>query len=138
MITRNKIFREKAPKRQKTQLEKEQAKAKRQRHESKFAFMWICADGHHLEREVTFCERGWKFDFAHVPTKVAIEIEGGIWSTKKKSRHTTGQGYRDDCVKYNRAAALGWTVFRLTPDMITLKQVDEIKKHITKKLRGEP
>ena len=136
MITRNNVFRDK-PK-PKTELQKAVAKAKRQQHETKFALMWRCADGHHLEREVTFCERGWKFDFAHVPTKVAIEIEGGIWSTKKKSRHTTGQGYRDDCVKYNRAAALGWTVFRLTPDMITLNQIEEIKNGITEKWRGKP
>jgi very-short-patch-repair endonuclease len=53
--------------------------------------------------------RRWKFDFAFPDRKVAVEVEGGVWSN---GRHTRGSGYIADCEKYNAAAALGWFVFR--------------------------
>lgn len=52
-----------------------------------------------------------EFDFAWPDYKVAVEIEGGIFT---KGRHTRGVGYSNDCLKYNMALALGWRVFRLT------------------------
>ena len=126
MITRNKIFREKAPKRQKTQLEKERDKARRERRENQFLFIWNALNGPTLAREHRFAvNRKWRFDFAHLETRVAIEVEGGTWS-KKKNRHTTGKGYADDREKYNSAQELGWKVFSLTSDMITAKQAERI------------
>lgn len=59
--------------------------------------------------------RKWKIDHAHLETKVAVEIEGGTW---KKSRHTSGIGFRNDCEKYNYAVMLGWRLFRFTTDMV--------------------
>ena len=56
--------------------------------------------------------RKWAFDFAWIAEKIAVECEGGTWS--KKGRHTSGQGFEDDCVKYNQATLLGWRVFRFT------------------------
>ena len=52
--------------------------------------------------------------------KVAAECEGGTWgaSDGKKSRHTTGEGYRGDCEKYNQAQISGWIVLRFTVDQI--------------------
>ena len=83
-----------------------------------------------LEREVTFHpERKWRFDFAPVEmperprVKVAVEIEGGQWTT---SRHRTGTGYEEDAIKYNAAATLGWTVFRLTAGMS--RDEDELRQ----------
>ena len=61
--------------------------------------------------------RKWRFDFAWLSVKIAVEIEGGNFSSGK-SRHTTGKGYENDCEKYNAAGCLGWIVFRLTGDMI--------------------
>lgn len=55
--------------------------------------------------------RRWKFDFAFVPWRVAVEIEGGAFTA---GRHSTGGGLTKDCEKYNAAAALGWRVFRFT------------------------
>ena len=63
-------------------------------------------------------ERQFRFDWAWLDQKIALEIEGGTWSTKKKSRHTTGQGYEDDCIKYSMAAIRGWLVVRATTTMI--------------------
>jgi hypothetical protein len=56
-----------------------------------------------------------EFDFAHPDSKTAIEVEGGVWSL---GRHVRGAGYEADCAKYNRAAELGWVVFRFTPGML--------------------
>ena len=70
--------------------------------------------------------RRWRFDFAMPDHKLGIECEGGTW---KKSRHTTGKGFRDDCHKYNAAAILGWRVLRFTSDMIkkgeALQQIED-------------
>ena len=53
--------------------------------------------------------RKWRFDFAFPDRKVAVEIEGGIWTN---GRHSRGSGAVKDMEKYNAAAALGWFVFR--------------------------
>ena len=45
---------------------------------------------------------------------VAVEVDGGTWTG---GRHVRGAGYRRDAEKLNAAAALGWFVYRLTPDM---------------------
>ena len=79
--------------------------------------------------EYRFCERRWRFDFAWPDKKVALEIEGATWVG---GRHTRGQGYRNDCEKYNRATVLGWKVIRATTDMAkdgsVLKELDEALK----------
>lgn len=59
--------------------------------------------------------RRWRFDFAYLKSKIAIEVEGGTWT---KGRHTTGSGFEKDCEKYNEAALLGWKVFRFTGSMV--------------------
>lgn len=55
--------------------------------------------------------RKWRFDFAIVEKKIAIEYEG-IFSAK--SRHTTVTGFMGDAEKYNAATKLGWRVLRYT------------------------
>ena len=60
-------------------------------------------------------ERKWRFDFAFPDNMLAVEIEGGTWSG---GRHTRGQGFQDDCVKYNTAVKIGWRVLRYTTNMI--------------------
>lgn len=56
--------------------------------------------------------RKWRYDFAWPSKKVAVEIEGGVWT---KGRHTRGSGFLGDMAKYNEAARLGWRVFRFQP-----------------------
>lgn len=55
--------------------------------------------------------RRFRFDWAIVDLKIAIEYEG-IFS--KKSRHTTVKGYSIDIEKYNLALTEGWKVLRYT------------------------
>lgn len=63
--------------------------------------------------------RLWKFDLAYPDRKLAIEIEGGTWV---RGRHITPSGYARDCEKYSIAALLGWTVVRVTSDMVHNKK----------------
>jgi len=64
------------------------------------------------ERQYRFYDdRKWPFDFAWPDKKVAVEIDGGIWSG---GRHTRGRGFIGDCDKINRAQILGWVVLRFT------------------------
>lgn len=63
----------------------------------------------------------WRFDFCHMASRVAIELEGGTWKAteESKSRHTTGGGFEGDCRKYNAAHDWGWIVLRFTTTMIS-------------------
>lgn len=56
--------------------------------------------------------RRWRFDFAWPDQRVALEIEGGVWTG---GRHVSGTGFVRDMEKYNEAAALGWRVLRCQP-----------------------
>lgn len=59
--------------------------------------------------------RKWRFDYAFVPERIAVEQEGAVWVN---GRHTRGSGFVADMEKYNAAAALGWRVIRGTPAQI--------------------
>ena len=83
------------------------------------------------EREYAFAKpRRWRFDFAwtwveqgptigNSPRRtirwLAVEVDGG---TRSQGRHVRGSGYEADCVKLNEAALLGWTVLRVTGEMV--------------------
>lgn len=58
--------------------------------------------------------RRWRFDWAFVGAKVALEIDGGVW-LKGGGRHNRGKGFVNDMAKLNAAACLGWRVLRCVP-----------------------
>lgn len=63
-----------------------------------------------FQRELRFDpERQWRFDFAWPGRMVAVEINGG--TEYGKSRHSKGQGLRDEYEKLNNATWQGWMVF---------------------------
>jgi very-short-patch-repair endonuclease len=62
--------------------------------------------------------RRWRFDYAWVEHKVALEVDGGVW-LKSPGRHTRGSGWVKDTEKLNTAASMGWRMMRCTPDQIT-------------------
>lgn len=57
-------------------------------------------------------KRRWRFDYAIPEHKIALEVEGGVWT---QGRHTRPQGFLGDIEKYNQATLMGWRVFRTTP-----------------------
>ena len=59
--------------------------------------------------------RRFRFDLAHLPTKIAIEIQGSIWTA---GRHTRGSGLLNEYTKMNLAAELGWRVFYLCTNTV--------------------
>jgi len=70
--------------------------------------------------------RKFRFDFANLENKIAIEIEGGIYTN---GRHTRGSGFLKDMEKYNLAVLNGWKLLRYTPQQIyTSKCLHEIKQ----------
>lgn len=59
--------------------------------------------------------RKWRFDFAAVAEKIAIEVEGGAFTG---GRHVRGKGFVADMEKYNSATVRGWRVLRYTPEQM--------------------
>ena len=85
--------------------------------EQMFAVAWRCyGNGTQPVREYKFAtsiKRKWQFDWAWLPVKVAVEIDGGQW-TPHGGRHNIDS----DRDKLNHAAAMGWRVLRFSGSML--------------------
>lgn len=57
--------------------------------------------------------RKWRFDYAIVDLKIAVEVDGAVWVG---GRHNRPTGYIADMEKLNAAASMGWLVLRITTD----------------------
>lgn len=99
-----------------------------------FADAWRKVIGSSVEdsgwrREYRFLEhveksRGWRFDFAHIGFRVAVEVDGGQRLAKINPRTgkpvAVGRHASDeDHWKIATAVADGWKVYQLTPTMLT-------------------
>lgn len=72
-----------------------------------------------IEEYVFHPGRKWPFDFAWVQQKLALEVEGGVFTRRA---HGSITGILRDIEKYNQAAVDGWRVLRVIPDdVLTLK-----------------
>ena len=92
--------------------------------EDRFLMLWQLAKGPPLEREFRFhAERRWRADFAHLPSRTLIEVEGGIWI---QGRHNRAAGFNADLEKYLAAGLLGWRVFRLGTEQITMENITRL------------
>ena len=81
--------------------------------EKRFELLWRALGGPDLVKEYRFHQaRKWRADFAHLPSRTLIEIEGGIWVN---GRHNRAAGFAADLEKYLEAALAGWRVVRLGP-----------------------
>lgn len=77
--------------------------------------------------------RRWRFDWAWPEHKIAVEVEGGVWTG---GRHTSGAGFVADMEKYNTAAVLGWRVLRVQPKTLcTLRTIEMIRAAISAQSR---
>ena len=93
--------------------------------ERKFLLLWQLLGGPALEREYRFHpERKWRADFAHLPSRVLVELEGGIFMAGG-GRHNRATGFINDAEKHFHAWLLGWTVIRLTAPQITAANVEQ-------------
>ncbi len=59
--------------------------------------------------------RRWRFDLAFVSQRLAVEIDGGLYTG---GRHSRGQGRERDLEKLAEALCLGWRVLVVSPRMI--------------------
>lgn len=70
--------------------------------------------------------RRWRFDLAWPAHKVALEVQGGIFSN---GRHTRGAALIKEWEKLNTAAAMGWRVIYCQPsDLCMDKTVAMIRE----------
>lgn len=79
-------------------------------------FRLLCK-AHHLPMPTTEYrfdpDRRWRFDYAWIPERVALEVDGGIFV---RGAHTRGARILKTHEKLNRAAALNWRVLYRVPD----------------------
>ena len=95
------------------------------------AFTAICRSELRMEvvKEFRFHPtRRWRFDYAIPSHKIALEVEGGVFTG---GRHIRSKGFIGDMEKYNEAARLGWTVVRVIPaELYTRKTVQLLRELI--------
>ncbi len=98
--------------------------------ERKFQAMWEQLGGPQLEFQYRPINgRKFAIDFSHLQTKVAIELEGGIWMTTENGHgkgHAHPKRFKSDCVKYNLLTLNGWKLFRLATGMIKPQYIEPI------------
>lgn len=104
-----------------------------------FLAMWRAIGDSHVEWSEEFrfdSVRRFKFDFAHEPSRVAVEIEGVTYFGPTVSRHQTTKGYVKDMEKYNLAIERGWRVLRYSQFDLKKKPV-QIVEQIKSVIRRE-
>lgn len=70
----------------------------------------------HKDGELRFCPpRRWRFDYAWEDHKIAVEMQGGLWT---RGRHSGGTGQVNDMEKFNAAVMCGWRVLQFTPEQV--------------------
>lgn len=71
-------------------------------------------------------DRKWRFDFAFIKQKVAIEVQGGIFM--RRGGHNTGMALRREHEKRNAAAVLCWRILYCEPrEVCTLEFINTIR-----------
>ena len=68
-------------------------------------------------------DRKWRFDLAWPGHRLALEVEGGVWTG---GRHSRGKGMKADMEKYNAATLMGWRVLRCVPDDLCMAKTVEM------------
>jgi len=66
--------------------------------------------GGYIKEHKFHAKRKWRFDLAWIDDRLAVEIEGGVWT---RGRHTRPSGFINDCEKYNTAVIDGWRILRV-------------------------
>lgn len=74
-------------------------------------------------------KRKWRIDyyFEHKNQKVALEVEGGVWTN---GRHTRGKGFTKDMEKYNQLSAHGIFLIRCVPKKLLKSDTIKLIKSV--------
>lgn len=96
-----------------------------------FESAWKChCDDILLRKEYLFAyPRKFKADYAHVKSKVLIDIQGGV-HRRGNSGHSSGKGIIRDCEKLMYAQMLGYRMFYLPKELITSDNILMIRNCI--------
>ena len=71
-----------------------------------------------FQRQYRWCPgRAYRADFACLPAKLLVEVQGGVHIRGKRS-HTGGVGYEYDRLRTNEATIMGWRLLEFTPKHI--------------------
>lgn len=77
--------------------------------------------------------RRWRFDYAILDHKIAIEKDGGVWM-KGGGAHSRPQNIIRDMEKLTQASVLGWVVIRRVPNELnTTETMNLIRQAIKNK-----
>ena len=100
--------------------------------ELEFASLWVeYYPDIDLYSEYRFASpRRFRFDFAHLSSKTAIELQGGIFDPN--TRHINGAALVKEHEKLNLAALLGWRIFYVSTKTV---REETIYQHIAKAIR---
>lgn len=66
-----------------------------------------------VKQHVFHPQRDWRFDFAWVEKKIAVEVQGGIYIPF--TGHNNGAAMERDYEKFNAATRFGWALFLFGP-----------------------
>lgn len=82
------------------------------------------------ESEFRFYDsRKWRFDFAWPKQRVALEVQGGVWTG---GRHSRGAAMLKEWEKLNTAAMTGWRILYCQPrDLCMTETIDAVKEALT-------
>lgn len=79
--------------------------------------------------------RKWRFDYAWPEQRVALEVQGGIWTG---GRHSRGAALLKEWEKLNTAAAKGWRLLYCQPaDLTSLETMKAIRDALTPTITPE-
>lgn len=125
------------PKRTKTDARKVIDQVLREKLERQFDALWLRAGGdtefwqHGYQFDT---DRGWHIDRYNADTMIGVEIHGGQFARDGNSGHRNVKGMQRDWEKLNRCHELGITLWVLTTAMVTIDEVDRLKRFVDERI----
>jgi hypothetical protein len=100
------------------------------KYDTKIVQAWFTEHGLDAVPEYRFDPtRRWRFDWAWPDSRVALEVQGGLFSG---GRHSRGPALLKEHEKLNRAACLGWRVLFTIPQNLCMRETVEMVKEAVK------
>lgn len=99
------------------------------RYDPQIVLAWFKQHGLSPTPELKFHPvRKWRFDFGFEKEKVALEVQGGLFSN---GRHSRGASLLKEHEKLNAAAQMGWRILYCIPQNLCMQEtIDAIKTAI--------